>query len=224
VTDKNDASNTTRDPLNKERVFQTAVRLADEAGVASLSMRKLADRLGVQAMSLYHHVANKNEVISGMVDHVFSEIALPARETPWKLAMQQRAVSARVVLTRHPWAIGLMDSRANPGPATLAHHDAVIGCLREGGFSIGMAAHAFSVLDSYIYGFTLQELSLPFSAPDELEAVADSILEGAAETYPYMTEMIVAHALKTGYSYADEFMFGLELILEGLERLHSEDA
>lgn len=210
-----------RAPLSKDLVLQAAVRFADKEGVASLSMRKLADKLGVKAMSLYHHVANKNELLDGMVDLVFSEIALPTAND-WKSAMRQRALSAREALLRHAWAVGLMDSRANPGPATLDHHNAVIGCLREAGFSIAMAAHAFSVIDSYIYGFVLQEQSLPFDASEDLSDIADAILEQASEAYPYMTEMIVEHALKPGYDYANEFDFGLELILDGLERVQGE--
>src|SRR5262245_10718918 len=151
MADKTDPSAGHRAPLSKERVLRAAVRMADEGGVASLTMRKLAEDLGVEAMSLYHHVANKNEILDGMVDLVCSEIDLPARGADWKTAMRQRAISARAVLLRHPWAVGLMESRAHPGPATMQHHDAVIGSLRGAGFSIAMAAHAFSVLDSYIY-------------------------------------------------------------------------
>ena len=123
---------------------------------------------------------------------------------------------------RHPWAIGLMDSRSTPGPATLRHHDAVLGILRNAGFSIEMAAHAFSVLDSYIYGFALQETSLPFETSEELEAVAETIFEQfPADEYPYLTEMAVEHALQPGYAYANEFEFGLDLILDGLDRAAS---
>jgi len=214
-----------RGSLNKERVFRVAVEFADEKGVASLSMRKLAKRLGVEAMSLYHHVANKDEVLDGMVDLVFSEIELPAVTAEWRSAMRQRATSARAALLRHPWAVGLLDSRANPGAATLQHHDAVLGNLRAAGFSVALAAHAFSLLDSYIYGFVLQESNLPFGTSEELEDVADTILqEMPADSYPHLTELMVEHALKPGYAYADEFEFGLELILEGLERSLGERA
>ena len=208
-----------RVPLSKERVLRTAVQLADEAGVASLTMRKLAETLGVEAMSLYYYVADKDEILDGMVDLVFGEIDLPSREADWKAAMRQRAISARDALTRHPWAIGVMESRANPGPATLRHHDAVIGSLRQAGFSIALAAHAFSVIDSYIYGFALQALSLPFDTSEELENLAETMLrEMPADEYPNLTEMIVDHALQPGYSYANEFEYGLDLILHGLER------
>ena len=208
-----------RIPLSKQRVLSAAVALADRTGVGSLSMRKLAQELGVEAMSLYHHVANKDDILDGIVDVVFSEIELPTGDADWKAAMRQRAVSAREALRRHPWAIGLMDSRSTPGPATLRHHDAVLGILRNAGFSIQMAAHAFSVLDSYIYGFALQETSLPFETSEELEAVAETIFEQfPADEYPYLTEMAVEHALQPGYAYANEFRFGLDLILDGLDR------
>jgi AcrR family transcriptional regulator len=208
-----------RVPLSKERVLRTAVLLADEGGVASLSMRKLADKLGVEAMSLYHHVANKDEILDGMVDVVFNEIDLPSRGADWRSVMRQRAISVREVLSRHAWAIGLMESRANPGPATLRHHDSVIGTLRQAGFSIALAAHAFSVLDSYIYGFALQELNLPFDTSQEpAELAANIVQQMPADAYPYLTEMAMEHVLKPGYAYANEFEFGLDLILDGLER------
>ena len=149
-----------RTPLSRERVLHAAVDLADKGGVEALSMRRLGQELGVEAMSLYRYVQNKGDLVDGMVDHVFGEIGLPPRGVDWQMAMRQRAIAAREVLARHPWAIGLLESRRTPGPATLQHHDAVIGCLREAGFSIAMAAHAYSVLDSYIYGFALQQNSL----------------------------------------------------------------
>lgn len=206
-----------RAPLTKELIIDTALRLADEQGVASLSMHKLAAKLGVKAMSLYHHVANKDEILDGIVDAVFGEIELPTNGTAWKASMWQRAFSAREALLRHRWAVGLLDSRANPGSATLRHHDAVIGSLRRGGFSVVGAAHAFSVLDSYIYGFVLQELTLPFNTPDEFGEVVETIREQTTAEYPHLTEMTAEFILKPGYAYGDEFAFGLELILDGLE-------
>jgi AcrR family transcriptional regulator len=206
-----------RMPLSRERVLRAAVALADKDGVGSLSMRKLAKELGVEAMSLYHHVANKDDILDGIVDVVFGEIDIPA-ETDWQAAMRHRAISARKALQRHPWAIGLMDSRSTPGPATLRHHEAVLRTLRNAGFSVEMAAHAFSVLDSYIYGFALQETSLPFETSDELAAVAETILEDMpTDEYPHLTEMAVEHALRSGYDYGDEYEFGLDLIIEGLD-------
>ena len=208
-----------RIPLSRERVLRSAVAFADQGGIASLSMRKLGDALGVEAMSLYNHVANKSELLDGMVDLVFSEIDLPSGGAGWKTAMRQRAVSARQALSRHRWAIGLMESRASPGPATLRHHDAVIGSLRHAGFSIEMAAHAYSALDSYIYGFALQEASLPFDTEEETAEVAEMIFKQfPADEYPHLTELTVEHVLQPGYDYGNEFEFGLDLILDGLER------
>lgn len=216
-----DETGTDREPLTRERVLAEAVRFADEQGVETLSMRKLAERLGVQAMSLYHHVANKDQILDGMVDQVFAEIELPSAGGGWMNAMRRRAVSARDALRRHPWAVGLLDSRAHPGPATLEHHDAVLGCLRSAGFSVPLAAHAFSVLDSYIYGFVLQEQSLPFQSEPELETVAEGIFASLPEgAYPHLVELATEHALKPGYDYGDEFGWGLELVLDGLDRSH----
>ena len=207
-----------RTPLSRERVLRAAVAFADESGIGSLSMRKLGEVLGVEAMSLYNHIANKSELLDGMVDVVFGEIDLPGGEHDWRSAMRQRAISARTVLSRHRWAIGLMESRTTPGPATLRHHDAVIGSLRGGGFSVAMAAHAFSVLDSYIYGFALQEANLPFDTGEETAELAQAILaQFPADEYPHLTELTVEHVLQPGYDYGNEYAFGLDLILDGLE-------
>ena len=211
-----------RTPLSRERVIRTAMAVADEKGVAALTMRAIAEPLGVEAMSLYHHVAGREDILDGMVDAVFGEIDLPPRDTDWKIALRHRADSARAVLLRHPWAVGLMDSRSQPGPATLRHHDAVIGTLRAGGFSVPMAAHAVSLIDSYLYGFVLQELSLPFRGAAELDEVAGAILRDMpADTYPHLTELATEHVLKPGYDYAGEFAFGLTLILDAL---HPDEA
>jgi AcrR family transcriptional regulator len=204
-------------------VLHAAVALADESGSESLSMRKLGEAVGVEAMSLYHHVANKEDLLDGMIDVVFGEIDLPAGGDDWKTAMRQRGVSARRVLSRHGWAIGFMESRSSPGPATLRHHDAVLGCLRDAGFSIELAAHAFSVLDSYIYGFALQERSLPFTTPEETAELAQDILADLpADAYPHLAELTAQHVLQPGYDYGNEFEFGLDLILDGLERTSDE--
>jgi AcrR family transcriptional regulator len=216
---------TPRIPLTRERVLHAAVALADASGSETLSMRKLGDALGVEAMSLYNHVANKEDLLDGMIDVVFGEIDLPSRGEHWKTAMRQRAISARRVLSRHGWAIGFMESRSSPGPATLRHHDAVIGCLRAAGFSIELAAHAFSVLDSYIYGFALQERSLPFRTPEETAELAKDILSAVpADEYPFLAELTARHVLQPGYDYGDEFEYGLELILDGLETTSGEVA
>ena len=208
-----------RTPLSRQRVLHTAVALADESGIGALSMRKLGEALGVEAMSLYNHVANKSDLLDGMIDVVFSEIDMPSGTTDWRAAMRQRALSTRAVLARHRWAIGLMESRRSPGPATLRHHDGVIGMLREGGFSVELAAHAFSALDSYIYGFALQEASLPFESGEQTAELAQEIMsQFAADEYPHLTELTVQHVLQPGYDYGNEFAFGLDLILDGLTR------
>ncbi len=209
-----------RTPLSKERVLRAGVTVADASGIAALSMRKLGDALGVEAMSLYNHVANKDELLDGMVDAVFSEIDLPSGEADWKTAMRERAQSARRALRRHPWAIALMSTRTSPGPATLRHHDAVIGSLRAAGFSVVMTAHAFSALDCYIYGFALQEATLPLgeSSQETIEVAQMMIAQVPAGAYPHLTEFTAEHILQPGYDYGEEFLFGLDLILDGLER------
>jgi AcrR family transcriptional regulator len=204
--------------LNRDRVLRAAVALADAAGIESLTMRKLGVELGVEAMSLYNHVANKNDLLDGMIDIVFGEIDLPS-EGGWQAAMRQRAISVRAALSRHRWATGLMESRAAPGPATLRHHDTVLGILRRAGFTVAMAAHAYSALDSYIYGFALQEPSLPFGATHDTAEVTRAIMARfSSGEYPHLTEVAVEHVLQPGYDYGDEFEFGLDLILDGLER------
>ena len=207
-----------RAPLSRDRVLRAAVTRADQEGISSLSMRKLGEALGVEAMSLYNHVASKSDLLDGMIDIVFGEIDLPSGDGDWKAAMRRRAISARQVLRRHPWAIGLMESRTSPGPATLRHHDAVLGCLRRGGFSLELTAHAYSLLDSYIYGFALQEAGLPFGTGEEAARVAEEIsAQFASGEYPYLTEIAMAHVVQPGYDYADEFETGLELILDSLQ-------
>ncbi len=214
-----DATPEPRIPLSRQRVLLAAVAFADDNGIQSLSMRKLAAAVGVEAMSLYNHVANKTDLLDGMIDVVFSEIELPAREDSWKTAMRQRAISVHTVLSRHRWAIGLMESRASPGPATLRHHDAVIGCLRDAGFSLELVAHAYAALDSYIYGFALQERGLPFHTPEETAALAQVIVaQFPADEYPHLAEFTFKHVLQPGYAFGEEYEFGLDLILDGLEK------
>src|SRR5215475_2361600 len=207
-----------RAPLSRDRVLRAAVALADAGGISSLSMRKLGEALGVEAMSLYNHITSKGDLLDGMIDTVFSEIDLPSAESDWRTAMRRRAISARQVLRRHRWAIGLMESRTSPGPATLRHHDAVLGSLRRAGFPVELAAHAYSLLDSYIYGFALQEASLPFRTGSEAAQVAQEISgQFASGQYPYLTEMAMEHVVQPGYDYGDEFETGLDLILDALQ-------
>jgi AcrR family transcriptional regulator len=210
---------TIRKPLSSARLLQAAVALADEAGLEAFSMRGLAQELGVVPMALYKHVANKEELLDGMVDIVFSEIELPSGAVDWKSAMRRRAVSTREALKRHGWAIGMMESR-HPGPANLQNHNAVMGCLRKAGFSFEMAIHAYSVQDAYIYGFALQERDTGFETPDSAGEAARRRAEtiGALEDYPYLVE-ITTKLPESGYDNAVEFAWGLDLILDGLDRL-----
>ena len=207
-----------RRTLSREAVIAGAMELADEIGVEPLTLRKLAAHLGVQPMSIYHHVANKDEILDGMVDAVFAEIEMPPASTPWRGAMRVRATSARDALRRHPWAAGMLDSRSSPGPANLGHHDAVLACLRHNGFSVAMTAHAYAVLDAFIYGFALQEGSLPGGGGEELAGFADELMVGFGEHYPHLAEFTAGHVMQPGYRFGDEFEFGLDLILDGLER------
>ncbi len=199
-------------------MLEAAIRVADRGGAEAITMRRVAQELGVEAMSLYHHVPNKDAILDGVVDAVFAAIELPRPgDGDWRAAIRARAGSARAVLSRHSWALGLIDSRRRPGPATLRHHDAVLGVLREAGFSLPMAAHAVSLVDSYVGGFVLQEANLPLSTPAEVEDVAGDILEHLPDGLPYLREMITGHALRPGYDYAEEFGYGLDLILDALE-------
>lgn len=208
-----------RAPLSRERVLRGAVAVADAGGIASLTIRSLAHELGVKPMSVYHYVSNKDEILDGIVDLVFGEIELPAADGDWRSEMRRRAISARRMLRRHPWAIGLVQSRTSPGPATLRHHDAIIGTLRGAGFSVEMTAHAYALIDSYVYGFALSETSLPINGPETVTDVAESMMRHfSADTYPHLVEFAIEHILKPGYDFGDEFEFGLNLVLDALAR------
>ncbi|MGY0236011.1 TetR/AcrR family transcriptional regulator [Longispora urticae] len=208
--------------LSKERLVVEAIRLADREGVTGLSMRRLAGALDAGAMSLYHYVANKEELLDAMIDVVFAEIELPPEGTDWQSAMRRRTASARQVLARHPWAIGLMESRTSPGPAHLRHREAVTACLRRAGFSVLMATHANWLLDVYLYGFALQETSLPFDTADEFADMAEDVFlpQLPPDEFPYLNESAAA-LVAAGYDPAEEFLFGLDLILAALEPLRT---
>jgi AcrR family transcriptional regulator len=215
-------TNNRRIRLNRDRVLQAAVALADEAGLDGFSMRGLAQELGVVPMALYKHVANKDELLDGMVDIVFGEMDSPSAGEDWRSALRRRALSARATLKRHSWAIGLMESR-HPGPANLRHHNATMGCLREAGFSFEMAVHAYSVQDAYIYGFALQEQDLGFETPQSAGQAAQRRAEtiGSLDDYPYLAE-IATKLPESGYDNAVEFAWGLDLLLDGLDQLRRE--
>ncbi len=208
-----------REPLSRERVLAAAVAVADAEGYGSLTIRSLARRLDVQPMAIYYYVANKGEILDGILDLVFSEIELPSADGDWRTRMAHRAHSARSVLGRHSWAIVLMQSGTAPGPATLRHHNAIIGSLREAGFSVKMTAHAYALLDSYIYGFALSEAALPINGPETVAEVAESMMEQQPlDDYPHLAEFAAEHILQPDYDFSLEFQFGLDLILDGLGR------
>jgi AcrR family transcriptional regulator len=205
--------------MNREQVVRAAVALADEVGIEALSMRRLGQALGVEAMSLYNHVAGKEALLDGMVDAVFAEIDLPAGGD-WKKSLRQRAISMRAALARHRWAVGLMESRTNPGATTLRQHDAVIGCLLAAGFSMELTAHAFAAVDSYVYGFALQEKGLPFDTPEQTAEMAQAMLAHfPVDEFPHLAAFTREHVMRPGYDFGAEFEFGLDLLLDGLERL-----
>ena len=213
------ASNT---GLSRPRVVVGAVRLADREGVDGLSMRRLADALGVGAMSLYRYVASREDLLDAMINVVFEEIELPVEQTDWQSAIRGRSASARQVLALHRWAIGLMESRTSPGPAHLRHREAVTACLRRAGFSVVMATHANWLLDVYVYGFALQEASLPFDSADEFADMAEGVYlpQLPPAEFPYLHESAAA-LVAAGYDPAEEFTFGLDLVLSALEPLRA---
>ncbi len=213
------ADRRSRPPLSRDQIVATAVALADEDGIAAVSMRKVAAALDVEAMSLYHHVANKDDLLDGMVDAVMAEFEIPTEAGDWRDALRHRSRSARASLRRHPWAIGLLGSRTSPGPATLHHHDAVIGVLRSGGFSVAGAAHAFALLDAFLFGFALQERNLPFDSGDDVGEFAHEIVGHLSpDQFPHLVEMTVEHVMVPGYDFGAEFDHGLELVLDALDR------
>jgi AcrR family transcriptional regulator len=218
MTEPSNREMTSPTPLSRERVLDAALHLADESGLESLSMRKLAQALGVKAMSLYNHVANKDDLLDGIIDQVVSEIEIPNLSVDWKTAMWQRATSAHAMLLRHPWAALALMSRVNVGPAMLRYVDTTLGCLREAGFSFEMADHAWNAIDSHIYGFTLQELNFPLEAAAYAEAAENFLSYIPPEKYPYLNQLS-CHIIEGRYDGLHDFEFGLELILNGLDRL-----
>ena len=204
-----------RAPLSRDRVLDGAIAIADAGGIGSLTIRSLAQELGVKPMSVYHYVANKDEIIDGIVDRVYGEMELPSAEGDWRAEMHRRYTSAREVLGRHPWAIPLLQSRTAPGPATLHHHDAVIACLRGAGLSVQMTAHALALIDSYVFGFALSEAALPIHGPESVPEIAEAIMQRfATGAYPHLLEFSTEHVMKPGYDFGEEFEFGLGVVLD----------
>jgi AcrR family transcriptional regulator len=209
-----------RAPLSKERVLRAAVELADEAGIESLSMRKLGQSLGVEAMSLYTHAQNKEDILDGIVDVVVGEIETVAPGGDWKASMREQVLAARAVLLRHPWAPRVIETRTNPGPAMLRHVESVFRILREGGFSVDTTHHAIHVLGSRVFGFTQDPWDQTGGTRPTPE-VAAILAREMSERYPYVTEMAMSVSHDGGLGGCDddvEFAFGLDLILDGLER------
>ena len=209
-----------RPALDLDQIIDAAVAVADGGGLGQVSMRNVGRALGVEAMSLYHHVEGKEALLDALVERVFEQIELPVAGAPWRPAMVFRAASARAVLSAHPWALGLIESRNRPGPALLRHHESVLACLRSNGFSVALAAHTFSAIDAYVYGFVLTELNLPFELGEGAEEFVERISDLLpAELYPHMNELIAEQVSGKAYAYGDEFEFGLDLVLDGVERL-----
>jgi len=213
------AKSKTREPVSRERAIRVAVTLADSTGIESLSMRKLATELGIEAMSLYYHVKSKDDILDGMLDVVYSEFSTPRAGDEWRTAMQERAESMRSVLAQHHWAISIK-ARTSPGPETLGHLDSVIGCLRAAGFSMPLTGHAMSILDSYVHGFAQQEASLPLDPSGDIGGATKDIMapreQVMAQAFPNLADMAVSLILQPGYAYGHEFDFGLKLILDGI--------
>ena len=204
-----------RPRVSREQVLDAALELADEGGLAAVTMAGVGARLGVEAMSLYRHIGNKEEMLDGLVDRVFAEIDVPRDARDWRDALRRRAASAHAALRRHPWAIGLMESRAQPGPSTLAHHDAMVALLLGAGFDGRGATRVYNLLDSYIYGFALQEATLPFSSPEEMAEMSGQMLAAMADAYPHLAR-VQRELVGSGFDYADEFEAGLDIILDAL--------
>jgi len=211
-----------RAPLTRERVLRKAVALADVEELGALSMRRLGSALGVKAMSLYNHVANKDALLDGIVDLMVGEIGVPDPKLPWRAAMEARCRSAREVLLAHRWLAVLLMSRVNVGPNMLRYIDATIGALRGGGFSIAMADQAWGILDSYVYGFVLQELDFPFDQDEYADTAAAYLPSLDAEALPHLTEMTRAVAERR-HDGGRDFELGLRLVLDGLEGLERPD-
>jgi AcrR family transcriptional regulator len=211
-----------RQTLTRERVLRAALDLADERGIDALTMRELGQRLGVDAMSLYNHVESKDDLLNGIVDLVVAEVVLPAGDVDWSDAMRVRATSAKSAFARHPWASQLMDSRTSSGPERLRYFDWVIGTLRRAGFSVDAAVHAFSAIDSYVYGFARQQLTMSDAGAGSPEAAEQLLADIPTDQFPHLSEVVTHYIQQGGYDPDADFAFGLTLILDGLQRLLPE--
>lgn len=222
MNDKASKKSAKHAPLQKQQIVLAAVTLADEVGIEGLSMRKLGQLLGVEAMALYHHFASKEALIDSMIDSVQAEIEVPTPTDDWHEAMRRRAISAVNAVSAHHWAAPLMESRQNPGPASMQLIDATVECLRASGFSISMVAHTLSVLDAYTFGFALQ--IRPAETVEQSAQMGVDILEHFPfGTYPHVGELITEYVASSGYRTIAEFEVGLDLILQGIAQLHSTE-
>lgn len=220
---RRDPNRPRRETLTRERVLRAALVLADERGIDALSMRELGRHLGVDAMSLYNHVNNKDDLLNGIIDLVVGEIDLPPGDGDWSQAMRTRARSAQAAFTRHPWASQLLDSRTSSGPERLRYFDWVIGTLRRAGFTVDVALHAYSALDSYVYGFARQQANLSSGEPSSPETAQHMLAEIPTDQFPHLTEVITHYIDHGGYDPDADFDFGLTLILDSLARLLDND-
>ncbi|MBN9605788.1 MAG: TetR/AcrR family transcriptional regulator [Actinomycetales bacterium] len=208
----------TRRPLDRDRIIDGAVALADEIGLEPLTIRRLAEHLGVRPMSLYHYVASKDDIVDGMVGRVFDEIERPDPAAPWKEAIRGRARSLRAALRRHPWAIPIMEGRRSPGADILDHHEAMVTAWLGTGFPLPLVAHGLAVVDAFVYGFALQEAALPLGEGGDLTDASDQIIAPLpAEKYPSLVRFTVEHVLQPGYDFGDSFEPGLDYLLDGIE-------
>ncbi|WOQ16587.1 TetR/AcrR family transcriptional regulator C-terminal domain-containing protein [Raineyella sp. W15-4] len=209
-----------RNTLTRDRVVAGAVDLADQEGLDALTIRALAARLGVRPMALYHHVAHKEAILDAIVDAVFAEVHVPTATGRWRDELAHRSRSMRAALGRHPWAVALMETRAHPGRASLANHEAVLAVLSAAGFALPAAGHAYAVLDAYVYGFALQEAML---ASVDLEGSAEDLVSGMdLADFPRLAEFAAGHATVPGYAFGDSFEVGLRIVLDGLEELRTD--
>jgi len=203
--------------LSQSAIIEAAAEVADAGGVGAVSMRSVAKVLGVEAMSLYYHVANKEALLDALANWVFEQIVLPELSDDWRAAMITRARSARSVLSKHPWALGMLESRSTPGEKLLEHHDRILGCLMGGGMTPVLAAHAFSAIDSYIYGFVLTEISLSTAPENQTDEGFSAEVAKQAEKYPNMALIALEAMNGHSFTFEDEFEYGLNLILDGFE-------
>ncbi|MDH5753389.1 MAG: TetR/AcrR family transcriptional regulator C-terminal domain-containing protein [Deltaproteobacteria bacterium] len=216
-----------RRTLTRERVLQAAIELADEEGISGLSMRRLGTRLGVKAMSLYNHVASKEELLEGVIDLLLKDVPLPSPDDDWKDALRRRAESYRQIFLRHPWALGMLEASRNPVDSAMRYTEAMSGCLRRTGFSYGMIIRALYVMDSYIYGHALQESASPFENMEEVKDLVQT-LQGTIpiKEFPNLVEFMREYVLKGDINRLhpeNSFRFGLEMIIDGLDRAKEED-